>query len=95
MSAEQIKAPDYLMGFPLGFFKQSELSEAIREAAKQEATTILGVWCGETGFAVMTEIYEGQPALWHCVGPMRKESAQRWFEGMEKLDRQDPVSLPM
>lgn len=95
MSATQVKEPDYVMGFPLGFHKQSELAEAIREAAKREATTILGVWCGETGFAVMTEVLEGRPMLWHCCGPMPKESAKRWFEGFEELDRKTPVSLPM
>lgn len=95
MHAEQVKAPDYLMGFPLGFYKQTELAEAIRKAEQEEATTILGVWCGETGFAVMTEVLEGRPMLWHCVGPIKKESAKRWFEGFEKLDRETPVALPM
>ena len=95
MTAETIKDAAYTMGWPIGFNKQCEIAAAIQEAHKQEATTILGVWCAETGFALMVEIIEGKPFHWHCTGPINVNQAKRWFAGMQQQDRETPVSLPM
>lgn len=95
MSAETIKDPSYIMGWPISFQKQVELAEAIKKAHEQEETTIVGVWCAQTGFAVLVEILEGRPFHWHCTGAINVNQAKKWFKGMEQQDRETPVSLPV
>lgn len=93
MTAEKIN--EVVMGWPIGFTKQTEIAEAMRLAHEKSASTILGVWCAETGFALMVEIVEGKPFLWHCTGPILVHQAKRWFAGFEKLDRSEPVNMVM
>ena len=95
MSAESIKDPAYIMGWPISFQKQVELAEAIKKAHELEETTILGVWCAETGFAVLVEIVDGKAFHWHVTGPINVNQAKRWFAGMNEQDKETPVSLPM
>ena len=89
MSARQANEQEQiLMGWPLGAKKQAELSAAINKAAQEKVTHAVGVWCAETGFALLVEIYEGTPALWHCTGPCNVEQAKRWFAGMQAENRE-------
>ena len=94
MTARQATPQEQIvMGFPLGFDKQTELAEALKQAAKQKATTGLGVWCAETGFCVLAEVCEGKAALWHAFGPVNVHQAKRWFKGMQQQDNNDPVGM--
>ena len=95
MSGETIKDHAYVMGWPIGFRKQTEIAEAMKLAHEQQATHIVGCWCAETGFALMVEIFDGRPMLWHCTGPINSHQAKRWFDGFAKLDREDPVNMIM
>lgn len=84
-----------LMGWPLGFQKQTEIAEALKKAAEEKATHVVGAWCAETGFALLVEIGEGQPIHWHCTGPMNVHQAKRWFKGMEQANQDEQVGRLM
>ena len=94
MSARQANEQEQLlMGWPLGWQKQAEIGAALQKAAETNASTVVGCWCAETGFALLVEIFEGKPIHWHCTGPCNVDQARRWFKGMERANDSDPVSF--
>ena len=73
---------EIVMGFPLSYPKQQELAGAIAKCHAEKATHCVGVWCASTGFAVLVEVIDGTPVLYHMVGPVLKHHATSWFHGM-------------
>ena len=93
MTAETLKDQTVLLGWPIGFHKQTELAEALKKASEEKANTMLGVWCAETGFALLVEIYRGNAILWHCTGPCSKDQAKRWLDGFAIRDSDHPSRM--
>jgi hypothetical protein len=57
----------------------AELEGRLAHMHANRVTAFTGLWCADTGFAVVVEVTEGVPFQWHLRGPLSRDGAKTWL----------------
>lgn len=77
----------------LGGEKRREFRETLADMQKHRVTSYVGVWCEQSGYAVLCVVANGEPIRWYLAGAMDRDDARAWLGAHESVFKR-PAKRP-